>query len=265
MSRSDRRGERLRLLARGRAREGRAPDVGELAHQRVDQRAEFLSLARLRVPPRLRDEACGQRGVAIDHQAVLLECVAGLREHLADRLVRVHAELLRGARPELRQLARRTRRDHHAELALEPQHVLAHPLAFEPARGEIGDQRADDARQRMDVVGAGRLRQHQRKIVAQSRKIAVSGEQRGAQRANVDRREAVAVALAGHVEDQLVLEFRDHVHGKFALARVVSADYAARLRAASSSGQIVTLSNSASRPARVFSGVRGAPAPRKSS
>src|SRR6185369_6462716 len=48
---TDRGSERLRLLARSRARKRGAPDVGELAHQRVDQRTELAALLRLRVAP----------------------------------------------------------------------------------------------------------------------------------------------------------------------------------------------------------------------
>ena len=59
----------------------------------------------------------------------------------------------------------------------------------------------------------GRLRQHEREVVAQTGKVAVAGEQRRTQGADVDRREAVAGALARHVKHQLVLEFRGHVHG----------------------------------------------------
>ena len=57
VARADRCRERLRLLARGRARERGAPDVGQFAHQRIDQRSEPARLRRLRVARRLRNES----------------------------------------------------------------------------------------------------------------------------------------------------------------------------------------------------------------
>ena len=100
--------------------------------------------------------------------------------------------------------------------------MLAQPLAFDAARGEQREQRGDDTRQRMDVLAAvRRFRQHQREVVAKPRQVAVAGEERRTQRADVDRREAVARAVAGHVEDALVLEFSCHVHG-MSLVRVAA-------------------------------------------
>ena len=103
-------------------------------------------LARLRVPPRLRDEACGQRGVAIDDLAV--DCLSA-SPACASTLPTVSSASVPSLRAATAQssdsVAGRARGDHHAQLALEPQHVLAQALAFEPARGELGEQRADDA------------------------------------------------------------------------------------------------------------------------
>ena len=208
---TDRRGERRRLLARGGARERRAPDVGELAHQTVDERAELGALARLRVPPRLREEPRRQVPIAVDDVPVDLQRFARLHEHLGDGLV--GAKPPRGDGPELGQRAGGAGGEHRAQLALEPQHLLAQAFAFEPARRDLAQQRAHDRRQRMrELRIRRRLRQHQRVVVAQARQVAVAGEHRRTQRADVDRRQAVAGALAGHVEDQLVLEFRGHVH-----------------------------------------------------
>ena len=57
------------------------------------------------------------------------------------------------------------------------------------------------------------VEQHQREVVAQPRQVAVAGEQRRAQRPPSIGARPSPGALAGHVEDHLVLEFGGHVHG----------------------------------------------------
>ncbi len=217
---ADRRRERRGLLARCRARERRAPDVGKLPDQRVDQRAELAPLLRLRVTPRLLDDALGQRRITVDELAIHRQRIARLRQHARDGLVGAGAHALGRASPQLGQRPLLARGHQRAQLSLEPQHVLAQPFAVDAARRELGEKRRDHARQRMDVAAAGRrLRQHEREVVAQPRQVAVPGEERRPQGADIDRRETIARAIAGHVEDALILEFRRHVHG-MSLVRV---------------------------------------------
>ena len=62
--------QRLRLLARLRVHERRAQDVGQLADQVVDERAERARLLAPALPPRAGDEARRQARVAVDQLAV---------------------------------------------------------------------------------------------------------------------------------------------------------------------------------------------------
>ncbi len=96
---TDRRGERFRLLAGRRARERRTANIRELAYQRVDQRPKRACLQRLRVTPRLCDEAHWEPRIAIDDFAVDRHRLAGLGQHLDDRLVGASAEPLDRGRP----------------------------------------------------------------------------------------------------------------------------------------------------------------------
>ncbi len=214
MRAADRRAQRIGLLACRGARKGRAPDVGQHAHELIGERPELLRLLRLRVAPRPHQITRGQLRIAPDDFAVDGQRFARLRQYLADRLVRFRAEPLGRRRPKRGQRSGLPCGQHAAHLALEPQDVLAQPFALQTARCELGQQAADHRGQRVHVLRAvARVGQHQREVVTQARKITIAGEQCRAQRAHIDRGQAVAGALAGHVKDHLVLEFCGHVHG----------------------------------------------------
>ena len=105
------------------------------------------ALAPLRVPPGVRDDARRQSRVAVDARSPssLQRVAAPARSTFADGLVGVGAEPRGGAAAHSSDsVPRRAAATMRAELALEPQHVLAQALAFEPARRELLQHLVDE-------------------------------------------------------------------------------------------------------------------------
>ena len=110
--------------------------------------------------------------------AVELQRCAGLGQHLFGGSSSLASRCVAAAcGPELGQRARsHPRRASCADLALEPQHVLAQPLAFEAARRQVAQQprrpRLDS--ERTTPVSRRLADQHQREVVAQAGQVAVA-------------------------------------------------------------------------------------------
>ena len=132
------------------------------------------------------EHARRHRAIAIDDLAVELQLFGEVGQHGFGRRIVRRGEPRRGFVPRARRaLPRAPRGEQRAHFALEPQHVLAQPLAFEPVRRDLLQHLVDDRRERAQRAGAGTaVDQHQRKVVAQPREIAVAREERGPQSAS---------------------------------------------------------------------------------
>lgn len=209
----DRGAQRLGSLARFRVRMGSTKDVGEFSLQAVEMAVEQRRLLRLDVPPGVDHEARGQALVAIDQGTVDPERLPGERKDLGHALVGIGSELRGCLGPEFGQGSARAFGKPRAELALEPENVLAEPFALDAARRQrLEDVVHQDRERGRKAVRRAAVDQHQRKVVAKPREIPVPGELRRAHRDRVERHEALAGPPARHVEDLLVLEFGRHVH-----------------------------------------------------
>jgi hypothetical protein len=134
-------------------------------------------------------------------------------QHLLQRLALARAD--RGSRlvPQLGQRPGAAGVDRQAHRMLELQRVAAHPLAGDAARRDLLQHAVDERAQRARELRIGRiLRQHEREVVPHRRQVAIGREQRRAQVEALDTRQAVALALAGEVKDQLLLVLGLHVH-----------------------------------------------------
>ena len=200
---------------------------------------EDAGLPTLDAVPGVLDEAPRQLVIAVGDLAVDRQASADVRE------------VRRCSLPEIRQHAARALGDEPADLALGAEDVSAHPFPLDAARGDLLQHVVDDRRQRAHerAVG-GILDEHDGEVVAEGRKIAVARQERGPD-GGVDGLQ-VPARRSRQVERDLPL----------GLGRLFHRHVADR---ASSTGQTVNLSSSASRPARMRSAGRACPARRRSS
>ena len=171
----------LRAAALVGARPVGGQDVAEPALQPLDAAAQRARLFLLERAPRMRHQAPGERFVAVGELAV-------------------HGER-HGSVPQPRELAAGAAGEHRAQLALAPQRLLACLLVAALERC------VHHARQ--PVQGAV-LRQHQGKVVAQRREVAVARQQRRSQLEGLERLRACGELLPGEVEGELRLEISVH-------------------------------------------------------
>ena len=251
----------LRLPAGLRVAERRAQDVGQLQHQPAQIGVEAARLGVLRGVPGVRDQARRHVVRAAEHLAVGAQRAAGVAEHLLERLAFARAELGGRHRPQLGQRAAGAVVHRAADLVFELQRVAAQALALDAARRHVRAARAsttlDSERTnsgpptRSSSTSGKSWRSAARSRYGASRAGRRSRPSIGAQ--------AVALAPAGEVEDQLVL--------LLACMSITSSLSVQRAGAcgASSSGHTVYLSSSRFRPARMYSGERSWPAWRRSS
>ena len=216
----------LLAAARCRARERRAPDVGQLAHERRRRaggtRGAFAHLRRARLQGR---SAGAGRVSAVDDVAVGSErvpaCAAPWRLRIA-----AARELAGRGRPPFGACpcAPRPSRAARARGAAR----FGAGSSPSPARRDVGQQSGSTSGQRVRVGAVGR---GLRPAPADSRSAAATGRGSArAARAAWRRRTAPrpSPALAGHVETPTVPEFRGHVHCGSCL--VVVAEAAAHRR-----------------------------------
>ena len=210
---AQRRAQRLGALPRLGVDERGAQDVRQPDHQPLDGRPEALRFPLLRGPPHMVEDAGGHRGIAIDDLAVELQFFGEVGQHRLGRRVLGRSEPRRGGGPELGQRTARARGEECSQFALEAQHVLPQPLAFEPAWRDLLQDFVDDRGQRAQRARPGTaVDQHQRKVVAQPREVAVAREEGGTQRQAVDRVDAVALPPPGREEEVLLVISGGHVH-----------------------------------------------------
>jgi hypothetical protein len=215
MRAADRLLQALRLAAGLRMAEGRAQDVRQLQHQAAQVGMEAACLVALRHLPGVRDQARRHLVVAAQHLALGAQRSTGVAEHLFQHGVVVQALARTQARrrgvPQLGQCAAGPGIDGTTDLAFELQCVTTQALAFDAARRHLLQHRVHQVRQGLHGIGAA-LGQHDREVVAQGGQVAVGREQGRTQVEAVDRRQPVALALAGEMKDQLVLVLGLHVH-----------------------------------------------------
>ena len=98
------------------------------------------------------------------------------------------------AAPQLAERAGGTHVDGTTDFLLELQRVAAQTLAFDAARRDVLEHRVDEAAERAHELGHAfaLLGEHDRKVVAQGREVAVRRQHRRTQAEAVDRRQAVA-------------------------------------------------------------------------
>jgi hypothetical protein len=238
--RGDRDAQRLGALSRRGVDIGGAQDIRELHDERVDRPAKRAGLRGVRILPGMREETHRHARIAVDHVAIELERGRGVAQHLLGAAVRS----LRGpggrGGPQPGKRPRLTLGGEHADLALQPQRVLAQPLALEAPRRHLAQHFVDDggegARRRHALFAA---RENHREVVAQPGEVAIRREEGGAQAEAVDGVDALALRAAGGEEEPL-------------FARSVHAACFAPVAA----GHTVKRSNSASRPVRMCWAVR---------
>ena len=258
--------EALRLHSRLRVVERGAQDVREPQHETAQLGLEATRLDSLCGAPGMRDKSGRHVAGAAEQLSVGGQGAAHLAQHLFQRFAFARTQRRRGLLPQLAERAGDTPLDgtRISSSSCSPWRRRRSPST--PRGGDVLEHRVDEAAQRAHELGPAFARfEHDRKVVAQGRELAVGRQHRRTQAEAFDRRQAVALAPAGEVKDQLVRgRLRFHRHSRS--CRVGSgAAHAARVARASSSGQTVNLSSSRLRPERMYSGERNWPAWRRSS
>ena len=189
----------------------RAQNVGKPFDEPIDDAAEPHRLCLLHAAPCMRKQPARQRGIAIGHCAVDLEAGAGPDQTVAQGFVVTDTEALRGAVPQGGERTRGALAQQPPHLPFKTQHVMRHALGF-IALGDIPQQAIDEPGQGLHAVVVGAVDQHDRKVIAQGREIAVTRQKRRAQRRQIDRIEAGARPPARQVKRNLRLQFGFHEH-----------------------------------------------------
>ena len=207
-----------------------------------------VDLRGLHRAPGVTRQARGQGGVAVDDLAVHGDGGAHAPEAVAQRRLTIHVERRGGCVPECGQEAtlkgclHRSRGHLGANLALQPQGVVADAVALFVRRG--GRQRAiDEAGQRVHRRAIGMAgHEHQREVVAQGGEIVMPGQEGRAQAKPLHGLQVPPVAAAGEEERDVRVGGRFHGYAWVLASR----------------GHTVSLSSSALSPALVTSADRSA-------
>ena len=221
-----------------------AQDVREPQHERLSSAWKRRALSSLRGAPGMRDESGRHVAGAAEQLAVGGQGAARLAQHLFQRFAFARAERRRGLLPQLAERAGGTESMARRISSSSCSAWRRSALAFDAARRDVLQHRVDQAAERAHELGhAFARRENDREVVAQGRELAVRRQHRRAQAEAVDRRQAVALAPAGDVKDQLVRGGLGSIATLDLAARSALA-HAARVARASSSGQTVNLSSS---------------------
>ena len=165
-----------------------------LIDQPVDERPERFGLALLRALPDVAQHARRHRPVAVDDLAVELQLLGDVREHALGRRIAGRRKARRRLGPQLGEPSAGAARLQHADLALEPQHVLAQPLAVDAVRRDFLQHLVDHRGERTQRARSGTaVDEHQREVVAQARQVAIARKNRGPQAEAVDRVDTFAM------------------------------------------------------------------------
>ena len=172
MRRTDRGPQPLRAQSLLRADEIRAQDVGQLHDQLIDVGPELLRLAVLQRLPGVLEQPERHRLVAIDDLTVGLQRGAQAAQAVLQQLVFFRADAGGSGVPQLEQRPGRAFRDQLADLALEPDGMLSHPVAVIAGR-DLLERAIEQSGQRLHRLCIAPPHQHERKIVAQRGEIPV--------------------------------------------------------------------------------------------
>jgi hypothetical protein len=159
----------------------------------------------------MRENTGRQRGVAIDQRPVDLESASCSGETVAQHVVFAHAKSLHSLVPQRRERAFGASGQQYPKLPLETQNVPRHALGV-VAAGDVLQHAIEKPRNGLDPFAVGSaVDQHEGKVVAQRREVAVAREQRGAQGERFDGLEAGGPS-AGQVKGDVRLKFGFHEH-----------------------------------------------------
>ena len=217
-----------------------AQDVGQFHDQLADIDAERLRFAFLRDLPEVTDQA-GRRGaVAVDDLAIGLHSCAQPLQAALQRLI-IFCDARDGGVPQFRQRAGCAFRHLPADFALDPDRYFPDPIDIALCR-DLLETAVDKSRQRLHRVSG----EDEREVVAQRGEIAISGEERRLQIAQ--RGELTLRHPAGEMKRDMRLKFCLHAETALILVSRCPSQALGWALPSAPCGQIVNLSNSASRP-----------------
>ncbi len=146
-----------------------------------------------------------------------------------EQLIVMSRQATGGRVPEHRQRSGGALRGQGADLLLEPQSVLPHPVAV-GAFGKLVESAIEQSGEGLRRCLLRTVRdQHEREVVPKLGEIAVAGEKRGTQAKLADRIELASRALPGQMKYDVRLKFCLHV-GVALLCRPNPPDRGCRLR-----------------------------------
>ena len=213
--RADRGLQPLRAQAFLRVTELRAEDVGQFHDQLVDFGARFLRLLLLLRLPGVPEQAERHRLVAVDDFAIGLQRGSQSLKIFRQCLVILRANASRGGIAKLRQRPCFAFREQLADLALEPRGMFPYALSV-TVRRDLFERAVEQSGERLHRFSiARRANEHERKIVAQRRKIAVAGKNRRMQVA-LGKRIALALGLSAR-EMKRDVRLKFYLHAEVAL------------------------------------------------